>query len=80
MQKCIQHSICYGVYLDDQQIGFARLLSDQVVFAYLMDVFIDKKYRGRGLGGLLMANILEDPDHKDVKRWYLKNKRCRCFL
>ena len=79
MQKCIEHSICYGIYLDDQQIGFARLLTDHVVFGYLMDVFIDERHRGKGLGDKLMTYILQEQDFKDVKQWYLKTKDAVVF-
>ena len=74
IQRSIEHSICYGVYLDGQQIGFARILTDQVVFAYLMDVFIDKAHRGNGYSKLLMAEILATPYLQGVKKWYLKTK------
>ena len=46
VKTSIQHSFCFGVYLDNKQIGFARVATDYVVFAYIMDVFILPKYRG----------------------------------
>ncbi len=74
VQKSINHSRCYGIYLDDRQIGFARLVSDMVVFAYLMDVFIDKDYNGKGYAQQLINFILEDPELSDVKKWGLRTR------
>lgn len=48
MQICIDNSLNFGVFLDEQQIGYARVVTDYAQFAYLMDVFIDEKYRGSG--------------------------------
>ena len=74
VQKSIDNSMCYGVYLDEKQIGFARIVSDTVVFAYLMDVFIDKNYNGKGYAQQLLKFILEDPELADVKKWGLRTK------
>ena len=38
-----------GLYLGEQQVGFARVISDGAVIAYLGDVFVDPVHRGRGL-------------------------------
>ncbi|WP_017728224.1 GNAT family N-acetyltransferase [Halalkalibacterium ligniniphilum] len=64
VEKSIQHSaICFGMYYQDQlrgeriQIGFARVITDLVTFAYLTDVFIVKEHRGKGLGKWLLETI-----------------------
>lgn len=71
MQLCIDNSFNYGLYLNSEQIGFARVVSDLGQFAYLMDVFVDEKYRGKGYAKLLMKFILEDDKLKQVKIWRL---------
>ena len=48
VQKSIDHSLCFGLYKDEKQIGFARILTDYTVFAYLMDLFILPEYREKG--------------------------------
>jgi GNAT superfamily N-acetyltransferase len=53
------------------QIGFARVVSDLGQFAYLMDVFIDEKYRGNGYAKLLMEHILKEEKYNQVKIWRL---------
>jgi N-acetylglutamate synthase-like GNAT family acetyltransferase len=70
----IEHSICFGVYKNDKQIGFARVLTDCTVFAYLMDVFILEEFRGNGFSKLLLNTIFEDNRFKSVKKWMLATK------
>lgn len=67
MRTCVENSLNFGVFLDEQQIGYARVVTDYFQFAYLMDVFIDEKYRGRGYSKILMEHILECEYLKDVK-------------
>lgn len=71
VQTTIEHSFCFGIYLDDQQIGFARVITDYVVFAYLMDVFIDEKHRGNGYSLLLIDAMMKEPQLKNIKIWRL---------
>nr|WP_315166729.1 hypothetical protein [uncultured Flavobacterium sp.] len=44
VQIAIDNSFCFGIYLDEKQIGFARVITDYVVFAYVMDVFIAEEH------------------------------------
>lgn len=71
VQRTIDASFCFGIYLDEQQIGFARVVTDYVVFAYLMDVFIDQKYRGKGYSSVLIQAMMEEPELQQVKIWRL---------
>ena len=71
VKETIENSICFGVYKDDKQIGFARIISDNVVFAYLMDVFILPEHRGNGYGCAMLDHILNSPDLKHVQKWLL---------
>jgi ribosomal protein S18 acetylase RimI-like enzyme len=59
IKKSIENSLCFGVYKDNIQIGFARCVTDYAVLYYLCDVTIDEKYRGQGLGKALMKCITE---------------------
>jgi len=54
----IENYLSVGIYDHDQQIGFARLITDYATFAYLADVFVDDKYRGTGVSKALMKFIL----------------------
>ncbi len=69
--KSIGNSLCFGIYLDDRQIGFARVVTDYAVIAWLMDVFILKEYRGKGYGQELMNNIINHRLLKEVRKMRL---------
>lgn len=71
VQKTIDASVCFGIYLDDRQIGFARVITDYVVFAYLMDVFIAEEHRGKGYSSILIAAMMQEPQLQEVKIWRL---------
>ena len=74
VKNSIEHSICFGVYKDEKQIGFARILTDYTVIAYLMDVFILEEFRGKGFSKLLLKRIFDDDKFKRVKKWMLATK------
>lgn len=71
VQITIDHSFCFGIYLDDKQIGFARVVTDYVVFAYLMDVFIIEAQRGKGYSSILIDAMIKEPQLQAVKIWRL---------
>jgi N-acetylglutamate synthase-like GNAT family acetyltransferase len=64
VKKAIENSLCFGVYNDEKQIGFARVISDYSTFAYLADVFILEEERGKGLSKWLVECILK---HKQLQ-------------
>ena len=71
VQTTIDASFCFGIYLDEAQIGFARVVTDYVVFAYLMDVFIDDKHRGKGYSSILIEAMMTETQLQQVKIWRL---------
>jgi GNAT superfamily N-acetyltransferase len=71
VQKSIDGSICFGMYENEAQIGFARVVSDRATFGYLADVFIDANYRARGLSKWLMEVIMSYPELQGLRRWML---------
>ena len=71
VQTTIEHSFCFGIYLDNKQIGFARVITDYVVFGYVMDVFIDQKHRGKGYSSVLIDAMMKEPQLQEVKIWRL---------
>lgn len=72
VQETINNSDCYGLFLNKKQIGFARVLTDKVAFAYLMDVFIIDEFRGNGYSKLLLNEIMNDKEYHKVKTWMIK--------
>ena len=69
VRKSMQHSACYGVYLESEQklVGFARVISDFATTYYLCDVIIDEGYRNNGLGEALVSHIENAPEYQGLR-------------
>ncbi len=74
VQRSIANSFCFGVYHYDQQIGFARMITDKATFGYLADVFVLPEHRGKGLSKWLIATIHAHPEMQGLRRWMLGTK------
>jgi len=68
VERSIQSSFCFGVYDGETQVGFARVITDFVTFAYIGDFFIAESHRGRGLGKWLISTILGCPEIAPLQR------------
>lgn len=71
MKKSIENSLCFGVYHQDRQVGFARVVTDYATTAYVGDVFIIESCRGRGLGKRLVKAIVDHPELEGLRLWFL---------
>jgi GNAT superfamily N-acetyltransferase len=71
VDRSIDGSLCFGLFEDGRQIGFARVITDAATFAYLADVYVLESHRGRGLATWLMKSILAHPDLQGLRRWML---------
>lgn len=71
VKKSIDNSIAISVMHNGNQIGFARIITDQITFAYLADVFIDEAYRGKGLSKKLMDFIMKLDEVQSFRRFIL---------
>jgi GNAT superfamily N-acetyltransferase len=71
VRRSIDNSICFGVYKGNDQVGFARVVTDKAVFAWILDVFILENYRKHGLSEMLMSAIREHADLQNLQRWGL---------
>lgn len=69
--QSIEHSLCFGVYEGDTQVGFARVVTDFATVAYLGDVFVLESHRGRGLSKWMMECIVQHPALQNLRRWIL---------
>lgn len=74
VRRAIERSLTFGVYHDEQQVGFARVVTDSATFAYLADVFILASFRGQGLGVWLMEVVMAHPDVQGLRRWLLATR------
>jgi len=71
VEKSINNSLNFGIYIEQNLIGYARVISDFSTIAYLGDVFILSEYRGLGLSKWLMETIMEHKELQDLRRWIL---------
>ena len=71
VKRSIDNAFCFGVFDREQQVGFARVITDRATYAYIGDVFILESHRGRGLSKLLMKAIMEHPELQGLRRWSL---------
>jgi GNAT superfamily N-acetyltransferase len=71
VERSVENSLCFGVYDGDEQVGFARVVTDGATFGWLADVFVVSGHRGRGLGKQLVAAVLAHPELQGLRRWML---------
>ena len=70
-RRAFGNSLCVGAYLDGDQVGFARAITDYTVFAYLADVIVWPERRGHGIGKQLVQALLDNPEMTAVSHWSL---------
>lgn len=74
VEKSIANSLCFGLYRGEQQIGFARVVTDYITFAWLCDVFVDEAQRGSALGKWLVETVVSHPDLATIRRIMLATR------
>jgi len=74
VERAIEGSLCFGVFFQGRQVGFARVVTDSATFAYLADVFILEPHRGKGLSKRLMQFIFAHPNLQGLRRFMLATK------
>ena len=74
VQRSISNSFNFGLYKVNQQIGFARVVTDYATFAWLADVFVLDEHRGQGLGKWLVEVIVSHPKLQGFRRWLLATR------
>lgn len=68
VDRSIDNALCFSLFDGDDQIGFARVITDRSTFSFLADVFVLTTHRGDGLGRWLCATVLEHPDMQGQRR------------
>ncbi|MCX2491930.1 GNAT family N-acetyltransferase [Pedobacter sp. PF22-3] len=71
VKRSIDNSLCFGIYKDQEQIGFARWITDKATFAWLCDVYVKENYRGLGLSKKMMSFMIFHPDLQGLRRYQL---------
>ena len=74
VQRSITGSLCFALFFQQKQIGFARVISDEATFAYLADVFIDPDFQGKGLSKWLIKTIMDYPSLQGLRRILLATR------
>lgn len=77
--KSIDHSLCFGIYENEIQIGFARVVTDFTYSAWIGDVFIVAEKQGQGYGSILMNSILSHHLLSDIIKWRLSTVDMQSF-
>lgn len=72
--RSLRHSLCFGVFHRNRQVGFARVITDRATFGYVADVFILESHRGRGLARWLMECVVSHPDLRRCRRLLLATR------
>jgi GNAT superfamily N-acetyltransferase len=72
--RSIEHSLCFGIYLGQEQVGFSRVITDYATFMYLADVFVLESHRGKGLSVAMMDMIVNYPELQGIRTWTLLTK------
>ena len=73
-ERSIAGSMVFGIYRGEEQVGFARVVSDRATFAWIGDVFVRDEFRGQGLSKWLMETIVTHPDLQGLRRWMLATR------
>ncbi|WP_221566465.1 GNAT family N-acetyltransferase [Alkalihalobacillus sp. TS-13] len=74
VEKSVRNSLCFGLFRNGTQVGFARVITDYATFGYLADVFVDEHHRGQGLSKWMMDEIMNHPDLQKLRRLMLVTK------
>ena len=74
VRRGIAGAICFGIYRGSEQVGFARVITDQATYAYLSDVYVLEPHRGRGLSKWLMEVIMSHPSLQGLRRFALSTR------
>jgi GNAT superfamily N-acetyltransferase len=74
VRRAVENSVCVGVYLAGQQVGFARMVTDKATFAYLADVYILEEHRGNGLSKRMLEALFRLEALQGLRRMMLATR------
>jgi len=75
--ETLNNSLCFSIFKGENQIGFARVISDYSTFALLCDVYIDEAFRGKGIGTWMMECILSHPNLQQLSKWLVNSNEAK---
>jgi len=68
VKQAFDHSFCIGILKGEQQIAYARLVTDYASFGYLADVYVVEEHRGKGLSKKMLSVVMELEWVKGLRR------------
>lgn len=71
-RRAFSNSLCVAAYLDGQQVGFGRVVTDYAYLAYMSDVVVWPEHRGLGIGKRLVQALLDHSSLASVTSWSLR--------
>src|SRR5262249_900780 len=74
VHRALEPSLPFGVFHGDEQVGYARVVTDQATFAWICDVFVIEEHRGRGLSKWLIECVRATPELQGLRRWLLATR------
>ena len=74
VRRSVENSLTFGLFADEEQVGFVRVVTDYATFAYIADVFVLEPHRGRGLGKWMMEVVSSRPELQGLRRWMLATR------
>lgn len=74
VEKALAHSLCFGLYQGQQQVGLSRVVTDYATYAYLCDVYVLEAHRGKGLGHWMVECIMTHPELQNLRRFTLATR------
>ena len=74
VRKSIENSLCFGLYDGDEQVGFARIVTDSATVGWICDMFVIPSHRSRGLGKWMVECMMSHPDIKGLRRILLNTR------
>jgi GNAT superfamily N-acetyltransferase len=74
VERSLNHSLCFGLYYEGQQVGLARVITDYTTYAYLCDVYVLEEHRGKSLGIWLIECVMKHPDLQGLRRFTLATR------
>lgn len=71
VERAVAHSLCFGAFDGEAQVGFARVVTDYATFGYVADVYVLPSHRGRGIAKEIMRAVMAHADLQRLRRWHL---------
>ena len=72
-EQAMAGSLNFGVYerTSGEQVAYARVVTDQALFAWLADVYVDPSVRGKGVGTAFVCHIRDHLKPYGLRRMLL---------